>query len=192
VLLLRLGLLRRIACQPGDGASNCTSNAIVYTLSKITHLALGLLTLALAVLLDALLLESLCADEAANGLLGGAHVLVPRALCAVRVVLRYAAGRGDGVGAGFGGCVGCLLLGFGDGLAVLALGLEQSQCVLDINTTAKGSILTYLVCGRSGQGAEYALSGASRRVDVALQRGGLVFVGGHGGCGDGGGGGRFE
>jgi ABC-type siderophore export system fused ATPase/permease subunit len=40
-----------------------------------------------------------------------------------------------------------------------------------------------LVCGAAGQATESALYGAGGLVDIALERGGLVFVVGRHGCG---------
>jgi hypothetical protein len=123
VLLLRLSLLRIVARQPSNSASNRPANTILNTLSKIRHLSLRLLTLALLVLASTLLLEPLGAHESANALLQRTDVLVPAASAAVRVVLCDAARGGGGEGSSLCCCVREILLGGGFGFAVLALRL---------------------------------------------------------------------
>jgi hypothetical protein len=82
------------------------------------------LSLALLVLTNAFLLESLGAHEPADGFLCGADVLVPGAGGAVVVVFCDAARGGDGEGAGFGGGVWEVFFDGGYVFAVLALDLK--------------------------------------------------------------------
>lgn len=126
MLLLRLELLRVIARQPSNRTSNRASNTVLDALAQISHLALRFLSLALLVLSDALLLQALSADEAADCLFGCANILVPRASGAVCVVLCDTTCRCDRDGTGFGGCVGEIVFDVCGGFAVLALCLGQS------------------------------------------------------------------
>jgi hypothetical protein len=103
MLPLRLRPLRIIPRQSRNCTSNRAPHTIANPLSKIANLARSLLSLALLVLTNAFLLESLGAHEPADGFLCGADVLVPGAGGAVVVVFCDAARRGDGEGAGFGG-----------------------------------------------------------------------------------------
>lgn len=103
MLLLRLGLLRRIPRQASNRTSNGASNTILNTLAQVRQLALCLLRLALLVLLDAFLTQAFGAYEPANGFLCSSDVLVPGPGGAVVRVCCYAAPGRDGDGAGFGG-----------------------------------------------------------------------------------------
>ena len=77
VLSLPLGLLCSITRKTSNGTANRTANTVGDTLAQVTELALSLLALALLVLLDALLLQALGADETANEFLAGTDSLVP-------------------------------------------------------------------------------------------------------------------
>jgi hypothetical protein len=77
MLLLRLHLLPLIACQSRNRTTHRAPNPIANTLTQIIHLPSSLLSLTLFVLLNTLLLETLCANEAAERFFGGADVLIP-------------------------------------------------------------------------------------------------------------------
>ncbi len=84
--LLPPSLLLPIAHQRRRRTPHRSRHAIAHPLSEIRQLALGLLALALQILLPALALQALVAEQVAHRLLAGADRLVPRALAAVRVV----------------------------------------------------------------------------------------------------------
>jgi hypothetical protein len=86
MLPLRLGLLCIIASQSCDRATNCASDTVGNSLAQVVYLPRGLLFLALLVLTSAVLLEALGANETTDSFLCGTDVLVPGAVCAVRVV----------------------------------------------------------------------------------------------------------
>jgi hypothetical protein len=165
MLPLRLRLLRLVTGEPSNGTADRASNAILHTTTEILHLALSLLALAISILLNALLQR--------------ADVLVPRAGGAVGVIFCDAAGCGGGEGAGFGGCVGEVLLGGGFELAVFALGLGDGLAGW-VGKELGGRMETYLVGGAAGERAESALCGALGLVEVALAGGSLVLGGRHG------------
>lgn len=123
MLALRLRPLRIVPRQPRDRTADRAANPIMNALAQIINLARSLLALTLLVLLNALLLQALGANEAADSFFCGADVLVPRACGAVRVVLCDAARARDGVGAGFGGGVGEVVFGVSGYFAIFALGL---------------------------------------------------------------------
>jgi hypothetical protein len=110
VLLLCRRHRSLVSGQARDSTRDGAANAVLDALAIIIQLALGLLSLALAVLLDALLLERLVADCIADKLLGRADGLVPLALSAVRVVFGDAVGCGS-EGASSGGGVGQVATG---------------------------------------------------------------------------------
>ena len=86
MLGLRLPLRLLIAREARDRAANSPAHTVADALAEIAELALRLLSLALGILLLALLLETLGADEAADGLLACTDCLVPAAGLTVRVV----------------------------------------------------------------------------------------------------------
>jgi hypothetical protein len=77
MLPLSLRLLPLIARQSRNRTSDRATDAVANAFAEIVHLTSSLLALALLVLTNALLLEALGADEAADGLLGSTNVLVP-------------------------------------------------------------------------------------------------------------------
>jgi hypothetical protein len=77
------------------------------------------------------LLEALRANETPKSFLGGADVLVPRAFCAVGVILCYATAGRDGEGSGLGGGVGEVVFSGGGLFAVFALGLCRLVCKIE-------------------------------------------------------------
>lgn len=87
MLPLRLILLRLVPRQPRNSTAKRTANAVLNALAEIAQLTLSLLALALLVLLDALLLQAVGAEQVAERLLARADRLVPAAGGAVRVVL---------------------------------------------------------------------------------------------------------
>jgi hypothetical protein len=97
--------------------------SVADSLAKIAQLALGFLSLTLEILLTALLLEVLAADEVANSFLSTADGLVPCALSAVRVVFGRCARGADGEGTSFGSGVREIRLGFPLSLVLVGFGL---------------------------------------------------------------------
>lgn len=95
IFSLRLSVTRHRSTNIAHSTLHATRDA----LPEVRQLALGLLRLAVRVLLDAALAQVLVANEVADGLLGGADGLVPRARGAVLVV-------GDGGAAVGVGCEG--------------------------------------------------------------------------------------
>jgi hypothetical protein len=83
------------------------------------------LALALAILLNALVLQCFRSDQVADKLLARADGLIPRALRAVRVVLRDGAGAAQREGTGFDCGFRGIVLGGGIGLLGLTLGLRK-------------------------------------------------------------------
>ena len=66
MLVSRLLLSLTITSDTSDSTAKSAGHTVTDTLSEITQLALSFLTLARLVLLDALLLQSLCSNEAAD------------------------------------------------------------------------------------------------------------------------------
>lgn len=155
MLFPRLGPLRLVPRQPGNRTPNRASDTILNSPPQILHLALRFLRLALPILPNALLLQALGANEAANRFFGRAGILVPRTSRAVGRVGCDATGGCGGYGAQFGGRVGYVVFGVCGGFAVLALGLVGCA---------------------AGEGTDGTLDCASGRVDVRLQSRSLVLV----------------
>ena len=123
ILILALGLA--IARHTRHRAAERARHAVADAAAQVAQLALGLLLLARRVLLLALALQALGADEAADGLLRGPDVLVPRAGPAVRVVLGHAALGGGGERADLADGVRGVGLGGAFVMVGLALGLKE-------------------------------------------------------------------
>lgn len=125
MLGLRLLLLNAIAREPGNSTADSPTNAIADALAIVAELALSFLSLAVLVLLDALLLQPLGANEPTKRLFARANRLVPRAFAAVGVILAHAAGR-DAVPAHRGAGVRDVVFECCFILFALALGLSVS------------------------------------------------------------------
>ena len=98
IIVLALELLLRLAVT-GEArvrAAHRARHPIANPGPQVAQLALRLLRLALAVLLDPCLLHAVRADQVAEALLGRADGLVPGPLGAVGRVLAHAAGAGHG------------------------------------------------------------------------------------------------
>ena len=124
MLSLILRLFLAISKETSSRTTNSAPNAILHTVNKIAGLALCLLSFPLLVLLDPLILETLCTDQSANGLFGRTDCLVPTPFCAVWIVGCDRSGGGRVDRADLGDCVRCGVLSAGFGLLVLALALE--------------------------------------------------------------------
>lgn len=116
-------------------------HSVANTVAQVGQLALGFLCLAGLVLLDAIALQLLVANEVANGLLCGADGLVPRASGAVRVVLCDTTAARDGGAADFTDAV--REVGFGLGLGLLGFtgllgGVLASRAGRCISTRKRG------------------------------------------------------
>lgn len=170
MLSLRFLLRLLVARQPSHGTADCATDTIAHALAQVTELTLCLLTLAGGILLLALLLQTLGADEAANSLLGCAHGLVPAALLAGWVVGCDALGAdGDAADGATGlrgksvmrqGVVGTEATYVGEG--VLGLGLALLV----------GGLL--VVRGATSHTAQRALNCTSGAVDVRLEGGSVL------------------
>lgn len=125
VMLIRVfGLGLTVASQASDSTTHGSLETITNTLAKVADLTLGFLTLTLQVLLTALLLQVLVANEVAGGFFDAADGLIPLAFGAITVVLGCA-GRGDGEGASFGCSVRKVGLGGAFVLVLFGFGLES-------------------------------------------------------------------
>jgi hypothetical protein len=124
------------------------------------------------VLLAALLLERLGADDSADGFLARADGLVPGAFAAVRVVFGDGAGGGGREGPDFGGCVRGVVFEFGFGFLGFA-GVLGGLLALFVYLSSEYE-RAYLISGATGQAAESRLNCTGGRVDVRLKSGGFL------------------
>ena len=78
-IMLRLILLLRlpVSRQTRSRTSQCSLHTVLHTTSKVAQLTMCLLRLALSVLLNAILLQLLAANQVSQRLLGGSESLVP-------------------------------------------------------------------------------------------------------------------
>lgn len=90
-----------ISQRTSHGAPNAAFHSFPNSRAIIPQLAFGLLALAFSILALSLLFEPVGAYSVPDCFFGGANGLVVRALGAVRVVCRYAAGWRDGDGTEF-------------------------------------------------------------------------------------------
>ena len=123
VLCLVFRLVFFVASQSGECAPCRSLGPIRYPSAQIAQLALGLLSFTLPVLLNSFLFQTLSAQQASHRLFGGPNRLIPAALAAVGVILRYAAGSGDCKGADFADAVGEVFLSMTFAALLFAMGL---------------------------------------------------------------------
>lgn len=128
MLLLEPLLCVAVPYHAGRGAAQGARNTVRHAAGPVLCLARGLLLLALEILLAALLLKGLGADETADSLLNRTLSLVPRAGRTVRVVLCHARG-GCREARELRGCVGRIILGLGLLLLGITGSLESSRLV---------------------------------------------------------------
>ena len=161
-----LGLL--VTSQAGKGTTDGASNAVADTVSKIGNLTLGFLALALLVLSDALLLETLCAEETSNCLLSSTDSLVPGSFSAVRRFGGDTRSRHID-GADRASSVRKVLLDVGFILPLFALSL----CYVS-QAGGRATQSAYLVGSGAGEATKDRLGSACSRVDVGLESGSLL------------------
>ena len=130
MLCLVFLLIVLVPGQPGQGAPCSSLDPVRHASSQIAQLALCLLSFTLPVLVDSFSLQTLSAQQASHGLFGGANRLVPAALGAVWVVLRYTAGARDCEGTDFADAVGEVFLGVTFAARLFAFGLERGVSIV--------------------------------------------------------------
>lgn len=103
--VLVASLLLAVARDAVHSTTNGALGTVRDTTPEVTKLTLSLLSLALSVLVNALLLQALRANEPAERFLGRAHGLVPGAFRTLGVILGNGARARGRVRANFGGGV---------------------------------------------------------------------------------------
>jgi hypothetical protein len=125
-LIMLIGILLLsgpITGKPCNGAANSTSNAVSDATAQVAKLSLCLLSLASGVLLAALALEVLTANQVANRFLATADGLVPGALATVTRVFGWNTRRAQGVWPGLNSGVRSIFLSFSFGFGLVGVGL---------------------------------------------------------------------